>query len=186
MRSLKDREKRGDARLGGNPPDDVARTPEHAGLATGRERSDKAKEQMPDTPGVTGATRRGSRDFPPLEKRQTIFCLTLSIVIYLIYYANWHHPYLHSKKRVLYYSMEKAKIAPEVLGTDEQKTPESAKFSLDEVRKMVKNDMQCAILLLDAIYRDQPTMDMLADYIYGRFQNAKHKEDLAKQTKLGL
>lgn len=51
-----------------------------------------------------------------------------------------------------------------------------------EVKEFVKKDIATAINLLDAVYRDQDTLDMLSTYLYGRFMNAKHKEELAKQT----
>lgn len=51
-----------------------------------------------------------------------------------------------------------------------------------EVKEFVKRDIATAINLLDAIYKDQDTINMLSAYLYGRFMNAKHKEELAKQT----
>jgi len=59
-------------------------------------------------------------------------------------------------------------------------------FTPDEVRTLVKRDVHTAILLLDAIYRDPNTLDAVADYLYGRYQNAKHKEELEAQGSLNL
>jgi len=75
--------------------------------------------------------------------------------------------------------MEKLKNGKEVPGTD---TPKP--LSLEEVRRFVKHDVSSMMHLLDAIYRDQATMDMIADILYGRYLNAKHKDELEKQTKL--
>lgn len=56
-----------------------------------------------------------------------------------------------------------------------------ATFTLEEVKTFVKRDVNSAILLLDAIYRDPNTLDAVAEYLHGRYMNAKHKEELSKQ-----
>lgn len=57
-------------------------------------------------------------------------------------------------------------------------------LSLEQVREYVKRDLASTINLLDAIYKDQNTVEMLSDVLFGRYLNAKHKEELDKQTKL--
>lgn len=57
-------------------------------------------------------------------------------------------------------------------------------FTTTEVRDFVKRDINAAIMCLDAIYKDPNTLDALADYLHGRYMNAKHSEELAKQSKL--
>lgn len=59
-------------------------------------------------------------------------------------------------------------------------------LSIEDIRRMVKMDTNAALLLLDAIYRDQSTLEAISDYLHGRYMNAKHKEDLEKQTKLDV
>lgn len=59
-------------------------------------------------------------------------------------------------------------------------------FTPAEVREMVKRDVHTALLLLDAIYRDQDCINAVGDYLYGRYQNSKHREELKKQTELDL
>lgn len=59
-------------------------------------------------------------------------------------------------------------------------------FTLEQVREMIKKDTQTAILMLEAIYRDQNTLEAIADYLHGRYMNTKHKEELDKQTKLDV
>lgn len=59
-------------------------------------------------------------------------------------------------------------------------------LTLTMVKDFTKKDIACCMHLLEAIYRDQPTMDALADYLFGRYMNAKHKEDLERQTKLDI
>lgn len=53
-----------------------------------------------------------------------------------------------------------------------------------QVTEYVKKDLAVCINLLDAIYRDQPTIDMIGEILFGRYMNAMHKEELAKQTTL--
>lgn len=53
-----------------------------------------------------------------------------------------------------------------------------------QVTEFVKNDLAVCINLLDAIYRDQPTIDMIGEILYGRYMNAMHKEELSKQTEV--
>lgn len=57
-------------------------------------------------------------------------------------------------------------------------------FTIGQVREMVKKDAHTALLLLDAIYRDQPTLEAISDYLHGRYMNAKHQAELKNQTKL--
>lgn len=77
--------------------------------------------------------------------------------------------------------MEKSKKVSAGLGPDSPKV-----FTLDEVKVFVKRDVQAALLLLDAIYRDQNTCDMVAEYLHGRYMNSKHKDELLKQQDLKL
>lgn len=65
-----------------------------------------------------------------------------------------------------------------------ENTPKN--LSIEDVRGYVKKDLGVCIHMLDAIYKDQATVDMVADILYGRYLNAKHKEELEKQTKLGV
>lgn len=55
-----------------------------------------------------------------------------------------------------------------------------------QVIEFVKKDLAVCINLLDAIYRDQPTIDMIGEILYGRYMNAMHKSDLEKQTEIPL
>jgi len=68
----------------------------------------------------------------------------------------------------------------EALGAD----PQRKAVTIQEVRGYVRKDLQTAIMLLDAIYKDQPTCDALADYLHGRFLNHLHQEELKKQPEL--
>lgn len=71
----------------------------------------------------------------------------------------------------------------EVLGTEApgQKVP-----TLKEVQTFLKKDLGMAISLLDAIYRDTNTMNNLAEFLYGRYLNAKEQEAIKNQTKLDI
>lgn len=53
-----------------------------------------------------------------------------------------------------------------------------------QVTDFVKKDLAVCINLLDAIYRDQPTIDMIGAILYGRYMNAKHQDDLKKQAEI--
>lgn len=59
-------------------------------------------------------------------------------------------------------------------------------ISEKQVREFVKRDVASCINLLDAIYQDEGTMDSLASFLYGRYMNSKHKEELEKQIKLDV
>lgn len=50
------------------------------------------------------------------------------------------------------------------------------------VHEFLKKDLQCAINCLDAIYRDQDLLQTMVDFMYGRFTNARHKQELSKQA----
>lgn len=59
-------------------------------------------------------------------------------------------------------------------------------FSEAEFKKMVSNDIKFASALLQSISTDQNTMNHLAEFLYGRYQNNLHSEELKKQVKLDL
>jgi len=78
--------------------------------------------------------------------------------------------------------MEKTKNGKAAQGAE---SPEEKKpLDIGQVREFVKRDLAACINMLDAIYRDQATTEMLSDILYGRYLNAKHKDELEKQTKL--
>lgn len=57
-------------------------------------------------------------------------------------------------------------------------------FDINQVRGFVKRDLGVAITLLEAMYKDPATCDAIADYLHGRYMNAKHADDLRRQTKI--
>lgn len=59
-------------------------------------------------------------------------------------------------------------------------------FTIEQVESFVKKDLSTAIHLLDAIYRDENTLHQVALFLHGRWENARHQEDLKKQTKLDI
>lgn len=74
---------------------------------------------------------------------------------------------------------------------DTQKNGQSAQgaespktLTENEVKKFLKRDIASCINLMDAIYQDEGTLDSLASFLYGRYMNSKHKEELEKQAKL--
>lgn len=51
----------------------------------------------------------------------------------------------------------------------------------NKIKEWMKRDLGFAINLLNAIYSDPDMCDALAEFMIGRFENAKAKEELAKQ-----
>lgn len=58
--------------------------------------------------------------------------------------------------------------------------------SIEEVRRFLKVDLSTAIVLLEAVYKDQATCDALADFLHGRYMNHLHKKELDAQQELGF
>lgn len=56
--------------------------------------------------------------------------------------------------------------------------------TIQEVRKMLKTDLQICLHLLESVYKDQATCDALADYLHGRFMNHWHKKELDAQREV--
>lgn len=69
-------------------------------------------------------------------------------------------------------------------GTTARGAKVSKPITESEVKKFLKSDIASCINLLDAIYQDEGTMDSLATFLYGRYMNAKHKDELNRQTEL--
>lgn len=80
--------------------------------------------------------------------------------------------------------MEKTKNGQAAPGAETEKTEKT--ITIEEVREFIKRDLNACINMLDAIYRDQATLEMLADVLHGRYMNAKHKQELQNQTKLEI
>lgn len=59
-------------------------------------------------------------------------------------------------------------------------------FDINQIREFVQRDLGVAITLLDAMYKDPATCNAVADFLFGRYMNSKHKEELDKQTKMPL
>jgi len=59
-------------------------------------------------------------------------------------------------------------------------------LSLSDVKGLLKRDLPACINMLVAIHDDQDTLDALAVVLHGKYLNKIHKEDLEKQSKLGL
>lgn len=60
------------------------------------------------------------------------------------------------------------------------------KVTLPQVKEFLKRDLNVCLHLLDSVYRDQATLDALAEFLYGRLQNDLHRKDLEKQGKIEL
>lgn len=75
----------------------------------------------------------------------------------------------------------KIKNGQSAQGAESPKTPTEG-----QVKEWLKRDIASCINLLDAIYQDPGTMDSLASFLYGRYMNSKHKEELEKQSKLQI
>lgn len=56
--------------------------------------------------------------------------------------------------------------------------------SIGKVREMCKRDLGVALTMLEAIYRDENTLNAVADYLHGRMVNEKNRQELKKQTEL--
>lgn len=67
---------------------------------------------------------------------------------------------------------------------DGKGTPESPALTLDAVRKMLKIDLNCCLLMLQGMHDDPDTFEALAIHIHGKYMNQRHKEELEKQTKI--
>lgn len=73
-------------------------------------------------------------------------------------------------------------LGPKV--TPEQFFEAVGKTDVNQVREFLKRDLSAAIHMLEAVYRDQDTLNALADYLHGRLMNAKQKHELSKQPEL--
>lgn len=70
--------------------------------------------------------------------------------------------------------------------TVEEVSADNKVISILQFRDWVKRDVGIAISCLEAIYRDVDTCNAVAEYLHGRYVNAKHKEELKKQGDLGF
>lgn len=59
-------------------------------------------------------------------------------------------------------------------------------LTVDAVRKMLKTDLQCILLLMQTLHDDPVVFDMIANSIHGQYMNRKHKKELDAQTLLDL
>lgn len=53
-----------------------------------------------------------------------------------------------------------------------------------EVEQMVKRDLNACLLMLQSVYEDQDVLTALALVLHGKYMNARHKEELAKQQEI--
>lgn len=59
-----------------------------------------------------------------------------------------------------------------------------APLTIAAVKQMAKNDVQCCLLLLQAIHDDDDVLNALSVAIHGKYMNERHKKELDAQTKL--
>lgn len=67
---------------------------------------------------------------------------------------------------------------------DEKKALET--LTVDAVKKMLKVDLGCCMLLLQTLNDDPTVFDMVATAIHGSYMNKKHKAELDAQLALDL
>lgn len=81
---------------------------------------------------------------------------------------------------------KKTKVSSSVPGTEDFDSEEIVKGAVtrEMVHDFLKKDLMCAINCLDAVYRDQDLLNSMVDFMYGRYQNAKHKESLLPDVKV--
>lgn len=82
--------------------------------------------------------------------------------------------------------MEKIKNAVATPLKEGKTPPELPVLTVEAVKQMLKVDLNCCILMLQGIHDDPDTFDSLATVLHGKYMNAKHKEELDKQTKLKI
>lgn len=65
--------------------------------------------------------------------------------------------------------------------------PDYTKFEVPpvtKVRELVKKDLSVCLNLLEAIYRDENTLNAVADYLHGRMVNEKNRQEIKKQAEI--
>lgn len=62
--------------------------------------------------------------------------------------------------------------------------PQKKVLTLGDVKGLLKRDLHACLLMLQSIHDDVDTLNMLAEVLHGKYMNAKHAEELAKQTEL--
>lgn len=62
--------------------------------------------------------------------------------------------------------------------------PQKKVLTLSDVKGLLKRDLQSSMHMLSAIHDDVDTLNALAEFLHGKYMNAKHAEELAKQTEL--
>lgn len=60
----------------------------------------------------------------------------------------------------------------------------SAVLTEVQVKDMLKRDLSACVFMLDAIYKDQDIVDLLAQVMHGKYMNARHKAELDLQSKV--
>lgn len=70
--------------------------------------------------------------------------------------------------------------APKV-GAEEKKA-----LTLKDVEGLLKRDLHSCMLMLQSIHDDQDSLNALAASLHGKYLNAKHKEELSRQTELAV
>lgn len=63
-------------------------------------------------------------------------------------------------------------------GTAQGAGPDVTPLTEDKVKEYLKRDLSAVLHMLDAIYRDQDCIDLLAQVMYGKYLNARHKAGL--------
>lgn len=67
-------------------------------------------------------------------------------------------------------------VQDEALGAESDVKP----VTIEVVRGFLKRDLSASIHMLDAIYRDQDILELLAQVMHGKYLNAKHVQELNK------
>lgn len=67
-------------------------------------------------------------------------------------------------------------VEEEAQGVDSVVKP----VTIDMVRGFLKRDLSACIFMLDAVYRDQDILELLAQVMHGKYLNSKHVQELNK------
>lgn len=68
----------------------------------------------------------------------------------------------------------------EAPGAEVKKKPPS----VADVKEFAKRDLNSAVMLLDAIYRDDALLEAIAVLLHGRYLNHLHKKELESQVEI--
>jgi len=79
---------------------------------------------------------------------------------------------------------DKNNVSQEALGADSDSRLK--RTTIEDVRRYAKQDLSLCLHFLEAIYRDESTLNAISDYLHGRLMNELHRKELQKQKDLDL